>query len=630
MRKAPTALARFPSLQPHSPYHRSLVTTLSPLTAHPHPTNPVVDKPIAAVQLPLPLATKNILRASSDLAQRSIPNPELWTTSANRALADLCQPRKPVVAVYGDLHSGARDIVTALLEDPLSGDQEKRNALTGRHDATTHPPKPLSITYDEQCSRTDASLRLRAPWLEKANVTVLEVPELDINRSLQALLTADHVVLVTDNIRFLTQPHIASLVRTFAHHPSSQLLLNRVVTSSTTVRDDEAELSRQLNRLLYPENTQVDNGPPTMQISTASSTEALDALDIFRNTQSSSLPSSARAASLEVYQRKSLASSLSSLATQIAAAVRPRHPTLASSDLYYTQSATAAFLVSRILHACQVSLSGAQSEISHVEHRIDLFRTKTTEDRIDLEASFTGVDPPCKASTGTRHERGDTGEGLPLVEGEMARCESAAYSVLRDQLTWWALLRGKVDDVGDVMRDVVIDDYGRELEKKIVFLCGRLASTQRKCSYLSTELVTFPPSSPFHSPVLTNILAQQQQLDGQTLSTSSPPLPTYTANLLQPINTRRDQILSQLIPQLHSRAQLLLLRLYLITVTSTGSALAGWISGIEWVTGDVAVGLGALGVVAGARWSVGRWDKARQRFWKGWRRIGQGLSRDIQ
>lgn len=47
--------------------------------------------------------------------------------------------------VYGDLESGARDLVTALLEDPLSDDQEARNVLVGRHDKHGRYARPIRI-----------------------------------------------------------------------------------------------------------------------------------------------------------------------------------------------------------------------------------------------------------------------------------------------------------------------------------------------------------------------------------------------------------------------------------------------------------------------------------------------------
>ena len=41
------------------------------------------------------------------------------------------------------------------------------------------------------------------------------------------------------------------------------------------------------------------------------------------------------------------------------------------------------------------------------------------------------------------------------------------------------------------------------------------------------------------------------------------------------------------------------------------------------------MGVGILIGVAGLRWSVGEWEKAKQRFWVNWERAGEGLTRDL-
>lgn len=98
MRKARTAFARFRSPNSRAVRHRPLATSTNAVAVDAHISNTIAERPKTTVQLPLPLATRNLLRAASDLAQRSIANPELWTTSAQDAVTDLREPRKPVVA----------------------------------------------------------------------------------------------------------------------------------------------------------------------------------------------------------------------------------------------------------------------------------------------------------------------------------------------------------------------------------------------------------------------------------------------------------------------------------------------------------------------------------------------------
>ena len=70
--------------------------------------------------------------------------------------------------------------------------------------------------------------------------------------------------------------------------------------------------------------------------------------------------------------------------------------------------------------------------------------------------------------------------------------------------------------------------------------------------------------------------------------------------------------------------------------TSLGVLWANWAGQIEnfslvGVTfgGETVVAAGVLVGVAGLRWSVGRWEKAKRMFWADWERVGKGLGRDL-
>lgn len=42
-----------------------------------------------------------------------------------------------------------------------------------------------------------------------------------------------------------------------------------------------------------------------------------------------------------------------------------------------------------------------------------------------------------------------------------------------------------------------------------------------------------------------------------------------------------------------------------------------------------AIGASALGALAGLRWAVGKWARARAKWWGAFDRVGDGLSRDL-
>ena len=133
------------------------------------------------------------------------------------------------------------------------------------------------------------------------------------------------------------------------------------------------------------------------------------------------------------------------------------------------------------------------------------------------------------------------------------------------------------------------------------------------------------PSSAFHSPVLQNRLSQ---------IAASPAFPLDSATLLQPLYARRQQ-LRWPTARLQSTAQRVLLGMGGSAAGGAGVAWAGWagqlgILDFAVMQGETVIGVGMLGAALGVRWAVGRWEKAKRRWWKDWDRIGEGLDRDLK
>jgi len=42
-----------------------------------------------------------------------------------------------------------------------------------------------------------------------------------------------------------------------------------------------------------------------------------------------------------------------------------------------------------------------------------------------------------------------------------------------------------------------------------------------------------------------------------------------------------------------------------------------------------AIGIGAFTALAGTRWAVSIWEKAKRKWWKDWARVSEGLERDL-
>ena len=148
----------------------------------------------------------------------------------------------------------------------------------------------------------------------------------------------------------------------------------------------------------------------------------------------------------------------------------------------------------------------------------------------------------------------------------------------------------------------------------------------------NTLLASLP--SPFQSFVLRNSLDQLKSSPSLPLTASSPlPSSPHVASslpppaLLAPIRSRLTQ-LSYATRALHLSAQRALLTSFL----SSAFSASGGAAFVAFETLDAAGGaaFGALGALIGIRWAVGSWVRARASWWSAFKRIGEGLGRDMQ
>ncbi len=162
-----------------------------------------------------------------------------------------------------------------------------------------------------------------------------------------------------------------------------------------------------------------------------------------------------------------------------------------------------------------------------------------------------------------------------------------------------------------------------------MFHAGRLASLQASFTDSAHALTRcFPPSSPYHSPVLLNALAR---------IASEPSYALTPAALTSPLHARQAQ-LGFPTERLHASAQRAVVSMSGSVLGGLGMAWAGWATELQLLGGmidvgmstETAVGVGMLGAAVGVRWAVGRWDRAKRRWWKDWDRVGEGLERDLK
>jgi hypothetical protein len=62
-----------------------------------------------------------------------------------------------------------------------------------------------------------------------------------------------------------------------------------------------------------------------------------------------------------------------------------------------------------------------------------------------------------------------------------------------------------------------------------------------------------------------------------------------------------------------------------------GIGYCGWV-GLFGPAMDAgtSLGMGMLGTLFVVRWAVGRWEKAKVRWWEDWARVSAGLQRDLR
>lgn len=154
---------------------------------------------------------------------------------------------------------------------------------------------------------------------------------------------------------------------------------------------------------------------------------------------------------------------------------------------------------------------------------------------------------------------------------------------------------------------------------QLIFKTGRLSALQTSLTSAASLLPTQLPS-----PLLQNTLSQLS---------SSPSYPLHTSTLIAPLQTRQEQLISFPTTRLHIAAQNAVLRMLGGTVGGAGAAAYIFFEGAAGIGlsgGGSAAGAMMLCTLLGVRWAVGKWERAKRRWWADWKRVGEGLGRDLK
>ncbi|EJD03347.1 uncharacterized protein FOMMEDRAFT_168331 [Fomitiporia mediterranea MF3/22] len=499
------------------------------------------------------------------------------------------------IAVYSEEDTPARDLVTVLLDDPLSSDATLRSAIQTRW-TTREGSRRRALLFRAAAVDSDVvdenAISVASPFFTRFSHPVSlhglshSTP---INETVAHLLEADVLIIVVSPFQSPSFPVLFTLLRNTHALLVVDSALNPASPSAKRLRSQVADkYGCDASRVLLVDTSRARRGATTL----------------------SKDPSSAT--TVRSFQEDVLASGIPALLKTLTDVVSLGTARLrADAELTMTKYAVS---------ASKQVLQTAKEEVRYVRSRVSALQEHALEERECAEAEILGGD----ADLATPDEQGRIAKGV----------ERAAVDIrpVLNGLTWYRL-PFVVDDVSVRVDNAVERAFSREFEQELMFHTGRLSARQvHLVSRTMTLLASLPPT--FQSSLLQNAVAQLTSAPSFPI-TSSAPSPTYSPlsnnstpipALLTPVRSRTAQ-LAHATRSLHLSAQRLLLLTFSTTTLSTVSSALLYVN----TTADAAssIGAGLLGTLLGLRWAVGRWAHAREKWWGSFSRVGDGLARDM-
>ncbi|KAL5484902.1 hypothetical protein ACEPAI_7544 [Sanghuangporus weigelae] len=538
---------------------------------------------------------QSVLLSAARLQGKEARDHGLVLESLGKACDALSAPqveRDVRVTVYGEEKTSAQNLVTVLLNDPLSSDPSLRSELQGR---ISQDALETVVRFQQTGAQSDGeeTVTLASPFFARFSVPV----------TLQTLRSS------SDTARHLLQSDVPVLVVSLLNSPPPSLL---------------SALSSNLHALLVVDGA-LDHTSPSSETFRSqiadkygighSQVFLVDSARALRGAATLSAdPSSASA--VRAFQDDMLASGIPSLLHALSDIVSQHGAERMRAD---TENA----VTKRAIATVKDVIFHAKEETRDVRSRSSALQEEALEARERVEVEILGGD----ADVAVQGEQGRVARGIEKVKSDL--------KPVLDGLTWYRL-PFVVDDVSVRVDRTVGHAFAREFENELIFHTGRLASLQGYFVSRTTSLLTSLPQV-FHSSILQNTLAQITSYPSFQITPSSPSLDSshaFTTNnstpapaaLLTPIRTRTAQ-LAYATRSLHLSAQ----RLLLFTFANTSlSSLSSALLYVHFsIDASTSIALGMLGTLAGLRWAVGRWTKARERWFGAFRRVGEGLERDM-
>lgn len=319
-----------------------------------------------------------------------------------------------------DEFSGARELVTALLEEPFTPEVQKQSIRDRWKSAGDSVPH-LTIKQRVAPSGDSSEVQIPANWLHQFSVPV-ELKEIrspsGSRNAQQNLFAADVPIIVCNPIITPLSEVVANRTLPLSHGNA----ILAVITSPSVPCGSLEQLVKHL--------------PETLSIVFVDPIRALGALATLSSNTNSAL-------AVQRYQDDYTGSRISDLTAVLASKLSDA----SQGDLTILSEATAREQVKASLEACGGALVAAEREVGTVVTGVLGLRDKIAELETRFGAEVLGT------------------EGSATVEAAIGRAKKEVKTVL-DELTWWRCI-WRVDELGDLVRTSVRRAWCRDLEDEV-------------------------------------------------------------------------------------------------------------------------------------------------------------------
>lgn len=480
----------------------------------------------------------------------------------------------------------------------LSDSAAQRDSVLNRYLGTS--TDYLHITYGPH-SRTPGRLSTQASWLSSSKSDIVEIGPGKHAASL--VLGSDSVMAILDPIRLLDAPiyrdndgEVLKLVVAGPVH----YVVNGLIPPHMTEEQVQARLEEQIAKV-RPKSSQ-----EPYDITFVNADAALNAHEALAVALDDSphpeIPG--RQTPFNIFQEGMMLSNINTLQKELNASV-PADP----------QLKTAARIASEALQYTGGVLASDRHVLHHAQDTVAELRREAQQ----------GVSRAKRLSVVARGIESGVVEGS--VDQSVASTKQGLKQLFDGRLSWLGLLlRLRVDDVGAEVGSYVSRHFGRDIEQQLTYEAGQLAQLQSnlgdaadKTARELTKAGGEAAGHPFSSPLLINHLS--------SLSLAIPRVLPNT--LLQPVMSRRSQMLGTMVPKLQISAQRTLLSSYALSLFGCSASWCAAVQPLELITTYTAVGTGLLSIVSGLALGQRFWARAQKKWWKDWDRVTNMLKDDL-